>query len=325
MRLPHSVPGTGLGEATADQYSAGFRIFTQSPTNAVSSDSYTAIGPASSNGLLYDPVTQKYDLVSPQADAGQVNALAVDPSDPSDNTVYAGGGSGGVWKTTDFLTTNPNGPDWIPLTDFGPTNSLNVSGLAIAPVNDNPNQSVIFAITGNSSLYGEAGFPTEPDTVEGAAGVGLLRSMDGGKTWQVLDGLNNVSSNGTILPIQSPSRDHTFDGDVGFQVVVDPKEAATGFIVYAAFSGPTGGIYRSVNSGNTWTLIEAGNATAVVLAPAALDVNGNMETLYAGFQSGKSGGVASGGVYMTTNALTTSSLNIMGGGEGVNVRVNYGN
>ena len=28
--------------------------------------------------------------------------LAVDPSDPSGNTVYVSGASGGVWKTTNF-------------------------------------------------------------------------------------------------------------------------------------------------------------------------------------------------------------------------------
>ena len=39
--------------------------------------------------------------------AGQVSAIAVDPSDPSGNTVYVAGASGGVWKTTNFLTTDP--------------------------------------------------------------------------------------------------------------------------------------------------------------------------------------------------------------------------
>ena len=42
--------------------------------------------------------------------SGRVSGLAIDPSDPSGNTVYAAGASGGIWKTTDFLTTNPAGP-----------------------------------------------------------------------------------------------------------------------------------------------------------------------------------------------------------------------
>ena len=66
-------------------------------------------------------------------EAGQVNAIAVDPSDPSGNTVYVGGASGGIWKTTDFLTTSPNGPTWIPLTNFGPSAAVNIGSITIFP------------------------------------------------------------------------------------------------------------------------------------------------------------------------------------------------
>src|SRR5262249_39387448 len=155
----------------------------------------------------------------------------------------------------------------------------------------------------NSNIYGENGFIAGPNT----AGIGLLRSMDGGQTWDVLDGKNNVDSLGNILPINSTSRDHTFSGDVGFAVAVDPHPTPNGYVVYAAFGGPTGGLYRSTNSGETWTLIMGGNCTDVVLAPASTDINGNIETLYAGFQSSSKGS----GVFFTTSALTTNSLNLM--------------
>jgi subtilisin-like proprotein convertase family protein len=327
LSLPHTTPGTGLGEAVADRFPVSFQIFTQSPTLAVSSTSYTAIGPADENGLEYDPSTGQYDIVNPNANSGQVNAIAVDPSDPSGNTVYVGGGTGGIWKTTDFLTTNPHGPTWYPLANFGPTDSLNISSLAVFPVNNNPDQSIIFAITGNSSQYGADGFNSNPSADQFTAGVGLLRSMDGGKTWEVLDGLNNVSSNGTILPIQSSARDHTFAGQVGFKVVVDPHLLPGGNVaVYAAFSGPNGGLYRSTNSGNTWTLVMAGNCTDITLAPASVDNNGNEETLYAAFQSSAfrgNGDTNGSGVFMTTSALSTNSLNLMAGGEGVNTRVEF--
>jgi subtilisin-like proprotein convertase family protein len=318
LNLPHTTPSSGLGESVADQFTANFRIFTQSPTNPVSSDSYTAIGPASENGLLFDATTGKYDIVSPNAVSGEVSAIAVDPSDPSGNTVYVGGGTGGIWKTTDFLTTNPNGPTWIPLANLGPTNSMNISGLAIFGVNDNPSQSIIYAITGNSNLFSADGYPSNPSAFNDVEGVGLLCSTNGGETWEVLTGLNNVSSSGTILPIESTSRDNTFLGQVGFQVAVDPTRLPDGQIaVYAAFSG---GLYRSITSGNTWQLVMAGDCTSVVLAPGSTDANGNEEILYAGFQSAAGGS----GVYMTTSALTTTSLTLMAGGEGVNNRVQNG-
>ena len=69
------------------------------PTNPLSSNTWTPVGPASNNG---------------QGNSGRVSAIAVDPSDPSGNTVYVAGASGGVWKTTDFLTTSRGGPDLHP-------------------------------------------------------------------------------------------------------------------------------------------------------------------------------------------------------------------
>ena len=98
------APTSGLGEPGSDNVSTGFRIFTLGQTDALSGQTWTAVGPAAITG-----------------GSGQVSAIAVDPSDPSGNTVYVTAASGGIWKTTDFLTTNPNGPTYIPLTDFGPT------------------------------------------------------------------------------------------------------------------------------------------------------------------------------------------------------------
>ena len=112
--------------------------------------------------------------------AGQVSAIAVDPSDASGNTVYVAGASGGIWKTTDFLTTNPSGPTYIPLTDFGPTSGINISSITIFPRNDDPSQSIIIAGTG--SITGGEGHTA-------VSGVGFLISMNGGTTWTLLDSI----------------------------------------------------------------------------------------------------------------------------------------
>ena len=81
--------------------------------------------------------------------AGRSATVALDPSDPTGNTAYVGASSGGVWKTTDFLTTNPSGPTYVPLTDFGSNYSINIGGIAIFGVNNDPNQSIVFAGTGD--------------------------------------------------------------------------------------------------------------------------------------------------------------------------------
>ena len=51
--------------------------------------------------------------------------------------MYVGGASGGIWKTTDFLRP-ADGPTYIPLTDFGPTNAINVGGIAVFGRNNDP-------------------------------------------------------------------------------------------------------------------------------------------------------------------------------------------
>ena len=136
-------------------------------------------------------------------------------------------------------------------------------------MNDNPSDSIIIAATGGASS-GQEG--------SDAPGVGFLISTNGGVTWNLYDSTDNVSSvNNTaseigdtsnILPIDSTARNREFVGITSYQVTVDPELTPTGqVIIYAAMSGPNGGIWESQNTGQTWTQVLAGNATAVVLDP----------------------------------------------------------
>ena len=89
-------------------------------------------------------------------------------------------------------------------------------------------------------------------------------------------------------------RNRTFVGDTAYQVVVDPKLSPSGqVIVYAAMSGPTGGIWRSEDSGAHWTNMLPGQATSVVLdADSAIVLNpdtdpanqGNLQVVFAGIR-----------------------------------------
>ena len=109
-----------LGEPVADQVTVSFQIFTTArPTRSRARAGRRSGRRRSATGASLNGY------------AGRVSSIAVDPSDPSGNTVYAAGASGGVWKTTNFLTTDPNGPTWIPLTDFGPTYGINIGSIAV--------------------------------------------------------------------------------------------------------------------------------------------------------------------------------------------------
>ncbi|MFO0907024.1 MAG: Ig-like domain-containing protein [Isosphaeraceae bacterium] len=296
ITLAKPLPSTGLGEPVADRTPLSFRIFTMDPTNPLASTTWTSMGPAGIGEI--DPFTGN---LIPNTHSGRIGGLALDPSDASGNTVYVAGASGGVWVTHNFLTTDPNGPTYIPVTDFGPTFGLNIGGIAVFGRNNDPNQSMVFVSTGEGD--------------SGSTGVGVLRSMDGGASWTLLDSTDNT------LPFAA--RDHAFVGSTGFKIIVDPNPTPSGqAIVYMAISGTNGGIWRSLDSGQTWGILDpvtgrrsaniSGQATDVVLDPVSGPVNaisnptGNLQIMYAAIRGQ--------GVYMSPNQGQVWSL--MTGGVG---------
>lgn len=86
--------------------------------------------------------TQDYHQV-----AGRATAIAIDPADPSGNTVYIGGAQSGVWKSTNGANSSANSVLWAPLTDDQAT--LSIGATAIQPGNTDPTHSVVLAATGD--------------------------------------------------------------------------------------------------------------------------------------------------------------------------------
>lgn len=309
LSFKKSVPISGLGELVADQSTVGFRIFTTNPTNPLSHNTWTSVGPA--------PVTNGS---ASNTYSGQIGGIALDPSDPSGNTAYVAGSSGGIWKSTNFLTTDPNGPTYIPLTDFGPSFGMNIGSIAVFGRNNDPNQSIIIAGTGFAD-----GQQANLNTIGGntSRGVGFLRSMDGGATWTLLDSTNNN------LPFSAPPgspflRDHLFaqlgstgQGTSTYKVVVDPNPSVDGnVIVYAALSGSNGGLWRSLDTGQTWQKLSVDSVHGTTATDISLNLNsaipnaisnptGNVNVINVAFQGR--------GVYISPNRGQT--LNLMAGGS----------
>lgn len=140
---------------------------------------------------------------------GRVNAFAQDPK--TRTTIYAGAAGGGLWKSID------DGKTWKPLTDN--LGSLGVSEIAINPVNTN----IIYLATGD----GDGGDNNS---------VGVLKSLDGGETW-----------NKTGLD-WSQSQTRLIRG-----MRLDPNNPNT--LVVAS----TAGIFRSLDEGATFTIEASGN------------------------------------------------------------------
>ncbi len=133
---------------------------------------WTPLGPAPLASDASGIGLQDYNWVS-----GRATSVAIDPADPSGNTIYAGGAYGGVWKSTNAgpLSTSPLSVVWAPISDNQAT--LAVGSMAIQPqlANPDPSKSVILVGTGETD-----------NSVDSYYGLGILRSQDAGATWTLI-------------------------------------------------------------------------------------------------------------------------------------------
>lgn len=111
--------------------------------------------PRVTNGQWTSQTPTDWTIDSPNN--GRVNVIAVHPS--NDDIIYIGTAIGGLWKSTDA------GVNWTSLTSGLPV--IGISGIAIHPTAPN----LIFILTGDGD-----GRHTPS--------VGILRSIDGGLSWQ---------------------------------------------------------------------------------------------------------------------------------------------
>jgi len=162
----------------------------------------------------------EWESLGPENIGGRTLCLAFHPND--EDIIFAGSASGGLWKTT---SQGAGRFAWEPVPTGFPV--LGVAAIAIHP--GNPNIMII----GTGETYG-VGF-AEPGTVNrltrGSYGIGILRSDDGGDTW------NHVLQ-------------FAQDDIKGVQdLEINPNNPGE---VYAA---TTDGVYQSMDSGVNWSLI----------------------------------------------------------------------
>ncbi len=149
----------------------------------------------------------KFRLLGP-AWGGRVSRVAGVPGNP--DVYYAASASGGVWKSVD------GGERWSPIFDEQPVSSI--GSIAIAPKDPN----VLYVGTGEANIRGNV-----------AAGDGIYKSVDAGKTWT-----------------------HVWrqEGQIG-TMVVDPQNADVAFAAvlgHAFGPNPERGVYRTRDGGRTW-------------------------------------------------------------------------
>lgn len=190
--------------------------------------------------------------------SGRVSDIEVDRADP--NHWFVAFASGGLWETRDA------GATWISKTDSEATQTI--GAIAMAPSNPN----IIYVGTG------------DPVSWMSLAGEGLLKSIDGGNTWQLLAAAEFSKANFIKIQVDPTnpdilvasatphgSGDYTYsgilkstDGGVTWRRVLPSNQAddlevnptnfnqqyATGYIPGVGLS-----TYRSNDSGETWVQI----------------------------------------------------------------------
>ncbi|MFN5224349.1 MAG: T9SS type A sorting domain-containing protein [Bacteroidota bacterium] len=162
----------------------------------------------------------QWEAIGPKNFGGRTLCLAFNPQNP--NTILAGSASGGLWVSYN----GANGAQaWQPVATGFPV--LGVAAIAYNPADSNE----IYVGTGEVYNYQNTGTGWANRVTRGTYGIGVLKSVDAGATW-------------------SKSIDWQYADLRGVQdIVINPLRPAT------VFAATTEGIYRTYDSGSTWSLV----------------------------------------------------------------------
>ena len=160
---------------------------------------------------------------------GRTRAIMFDPNDPNNKKVWAGSVTGGLWYVNDI--TNPN-EEWASVSDFW-------SNLTVSCITYDPNNTQVMYIgTGEAQtariIYRESS----------GLGAGILKSTDGGSTWDFMESTSNFDY----------ITDIAIKDENGTSVVY--ACVASGFYMGAShISQPSDGVFRSDDGGSTWSQV----------------------------------------------------------------------
>jgi PKD repeat protein len=237
--------------------------------------------------------------------AGRLNCVRFNPLNP--NILYAGAPVGGLW-------ISDGGSGWTTNTDALPT--LGVNDVAVDPTDAN----IMYLATGDMDA-------------SDSYGVGVLKSTDGGITWNIT-GLNTLVSQGRYVSrvlinpddhnmifagtslglFKSTDAGATWTKTLNTNPVKDIEfKPGNPHVIYAVASKS---FYRSTNSGDSFTPVTSGLPAAVGVSRAAIAVTAaDSNYVYIVYSDAASNGFY--GFYRSTDgganfSLKASSPNLLG-------------
>ena len=178
--------------------------------------------------------------IGPAGMSGRVTCIDVVESQP--NIIYIGTASGGVWKSTN------GGTNWEAIADTMPT--INIGAIAV----QQSNPDVIWVGTGE-------GNPRNSQN----SGYGLYRSLDAGRSWQ-------------LMGLEETRNIH--------RVIIHPDDPNT---IWVGAQGPqwgdnsNRGVYKTTDGGKSWNLVLAGDKD-VGVADLIIDPNNSNKLMAAMWQ-----------------------------------------
>ncbi|HNQ42709.1 MAG TPA: hypothetical protein PKL22_11465, partial [Saprospiraceae bacterium] len=213
--------------------------------------------------------TSPWYSLGPDNVGGRTLSMAFHPNDTS--TIWLGSASGGLWKST---TGGIGFNAWTYVPTGYPV--LGISSIAIDP----SNPDIMYIGTGEMHSYGSAKNGLIERPTRGSVGIGILKSLDGGNTWnpsldwqyQQVRGIWDLQINPlnpqVIYAATTEGVYKTNDGGTNWfrvlnelmvmDILLDPVDTNFIYAGVGNVDSPNPGIYRSANSGNSWVRVTTG-------------------------------------------------------------------
>ncbi|MEY4905744.1 MAG: hypothetical protein RLZZ292_3559, partial [Bacteroidota bacterium] len=209
-----------------------------------------------------------WQSLGPANIAGRMLCLAFHPTDSL--TLWAGSASGGLWKST----TGGNGANaWQRVKTGFPL--LGVSTIAVSP-----DAKTLFIGTGEVYNVSKTSNGSSVRTQRGTYGIGILKSTDGGLTWSKsldwsqtdLRGVQKIVLNprnpNTVFATTTEGVYRSYDAGQNWVLInntpmavdfeITPNDTNRLYTTFGCLNNAENGIFRSLNSGATWTKLTEG-------------------------------------------------------------------